>query len=87
MSALSLRCPSCGEDERLRGSRQGDLSVVRCEACGHEWLRDPRRAHTAGAVPSSTGESTDPEGARHATVDHRLPDRARVHGVWKRVVT
>lgn len=49
MSALSLTCPSCGENERLRGSRRGELILVRCEACGHEWKRDPDACPRCGS--------------------------------------
>lgn len=33
-------CPSCGEDDRLRGTRRGEAIDVRCLACGAEWTRD-----------------------------------------------
>lgn len=36
-----IACPSCGETERLRGTRHGETIVVVCEACGHEWERNP----------------------------------------------
>lgn len=36
-------CPKCGEDDRIRGQRRGDLIRITCEACGHSWERDPRR--------------------------------------------
>jgi uncharacterized Zn finger protein len=42
MSAASaLACPRCGEEERLRGERLAGSILIRCEACGNEWSRDP----------------------------------------------
>ncbi len=38
-----ITCAKCGEEERLQGSRRGELIWIRCEACGEEWSRDPRR--------------------------------------------
>lgn len=37
-----VRCPACGEEERVEGSREGELIRLACEACGHTWERDPR---------------------------------------------
>lgn len=42
-----LRCPACGEDERLRGRRHEDVVVVRCERCGGTFDRDLRPRCTA----------------------------------------
>ena len=38
---MDIRCPQCGEEEALAGRRDGDLIVLRCEQCQHEWNRDP----------------------------------------------
>lgn len=38
----SIACPECGETERLRGTPQGELIDIECEACGVSWQRDPR---------------------------------------------
>jgi predicted RNA-binding Zn-ribbon protein involved in translation (DUF1610 family) len=36
-----IACPSCGEEERLRGTTRKDSVVeLRCEACGATWERD-----------------------------------------------
>ena len=46
-----INCPACGERDRLRGERDGELIILACEACGHRWERDPRpAARTAGAA-------------------------------------
>ena len=37
---MGIACPSCGEDEALRGHREGDRIDLSCEACGHTWIRD-----------------------------------------------
>lgn len=37
---LSIACPECGEDEHLRGSRDGDAILVTCESCETTWERD-----------------------------------------------
>ncbi len=39
---MDVRCPSCGEDEALLGTKvEGGIELT-CEACGHRWVRDPR---------------------------------------------
>lgn len=40
---MSVRCPSCGEEEALRGRPDGDAIAVTCETCGTAWVRDPNR--------------------------------------------
>lgn len=35
-----LRCPSCGEEDDLRGQRAQDGIRITCGACGTTWLRD-----------------------------------------------
>ena len=41
---LSVECPHCGEDERLRGdknvSNKFEHIAVVCESCGFSWTRD-----------------------------------------------
>lgn len=49
MSSLSLVCPACGEAEDLRGERRGAVILVRCQACGHEWERDPDACPRCGS--------------------------------------
>lgn len=39
--SIKVACPSCGEDERLAGSRFGEVIQLVCEACGQSWERDP----------------------------------------------
>jgi len=53
-----IRCPACGEVDRLRGTRDGDGIKIECQACGHAWKRDPdvcpacgRRSMTDRRVP------------------------------------
>jgi hypothetical protein len=41
MTQATISCPRCGEEERLQGERRGETIVVRCEACGNAWSRDP----------------------------------------------
>ncbi|HUG88367.1 MAG TPA: hypothetical protein VMP42_06335, partial [Actinomycetota bacterium] len=36
-------CPSCGEEERLEGSRRDGSVEIACLSCGHRWERDTRR--------------------------------------------
>ncbi|MEX2254372.1 MAG: hypothetical protein WEC34_02940 [Acidimicrobiia bacterium] len=38
---ITIRCASCGEEERLRGVRDGELLVITCEACEFTWARKP----------------------------------------------
>jgi hypothetical protein len=37
---MDIRCPSCGEDEALRGERDDDRIDLTCDACRHRWVRD-----------------------------------------------
>ena len=37
---ITIACPSCGETDRIGGSRDGDLIAMSCGACGHQWSRD-----------------------------------------------
>lgn len=48
MRSATISCPSCGEGARLRGERRGETIVVRCEACGQEWARDPEMCPSCG---------------------------------------
>lgn len=36
-----MRCPECGERERLSASRDGERMLLACDACGHGWERHP----------------------------------------------
>ena len=36
----TFSCPTCGEAERLRGTREGEAIRITCEACGQVWTRD-----------------------------------------------
>lgn len=48
---LDVKCPACGEQEKLRGTREGDLIGLVCESCDHRWSRDPRpRCPTCGSL-------------------------------------
>jgi transposase len=38
--ASELRCPACGETERLHGRSTAAGIVLTCESCGHKWPRD-----------------------------------------------
>jgi hypothetical protein len=33
------QCPACGETENLRGSRHEGAIRLRCDECGHAWVR------------------------------------------------
>lgn len=37
-----IACPSCGEDERLAGTPDGEVIRLQCAACGESWERTPR---------------------------------------------
>jgi RNA polymerase subunit RPABC4/transcription elongation factor Spt4 len=39
MSADTV-CANCGEEENLRGSRDGEVITVTCQECGLVWDRD-----------------------------------------------
>lgn len=36
---VSISCPSCGRDDALQGSRDGDVIHAECGSCGHTWDR------------------------------------------------
>lgn len=38
--ASDTTCANCGEEENLRGSRDGEVITVSCEECGLVWDRD-----------------------------------------------
>lgn len=38
---MEIRCPECGEEEALRGVRDGEVIALACDRCGAEWSRDP----------------------------------------------
>ena len=69
-----LRCPGCGEDERLRGERRDDVVVVSCERCDTVFDREltPRctacggdelvRSRTNLLEDSGRGDMTTPTG-------------------------
>ncbi|MDH3754872.1 MAG: transposase [Acidimicrobiia bacterium] len=35
-----LICANCGEEDELRGTRDGDTITITCESCGLVWDRD-----------------------------------------------
>jgi len=37
---MDIACPECGEDEELRGHRDGSRIFVTCEQCETTWERD-----------------------------------------------
>lgn len=37
---MEIACPACGEQDRLRGERDGEVIRLTCEACAHRWDRD-----------------------------------------------
>ncbi len=50
MSADTI-CANCGEEENLRGSRDGDTITVTCHSCGLVWDRDlTPKCGTCGSV-------------------------------------
>lgn len=57
-----IACLSCGEDEELDGSRDGDTIHITCASCGLTWDRDL-------APRCSTCESKDVRPAFQAIVD------------------
>jgi len=73
-----IACPSCGEQDRLRGVTTADGVVqIVCEACDATWERDARtRCRLCGSddlkyVPRplwerGRGEQRTPAGKRHA---------------------
>jgi hypothetical protein len=69
-----LRCPSCGESERLAGTRADDDIEVTCQTCGHRWLRGSPRCRACGGDEVVTGMrlmTRQPRGNQLAVVGHR----------------
>jgi len=38
---MEIHCPECGEAEALSGRAEGELILLACGSCRHEWERDP----------------------------------------------
>lgn len=55
-----IECPSCGEDEELRGMALADgRRQITCERCGHSWTRgSATRATPSGVTQRSPRRST-----------------------------
>jgi ssDNA-binding Zn-finger/Zn-ribbon topoisomerase 1 len=45
---IEIRCPECGEAERLKPRREGERIFIGCEACGHRWERHTDRCPRCG---------------------------------------
>ena len=92
-----IACPACGEDEDLRGSRDGvpgaETITVTCQACEMSWIRDLTptcpicgttdvRAAPQSIVDKSRGTQLSIQSMR---VGHLCPncDGGRL-GVWNR---
>ncbi|MGI9658866.1 MAG: hypothetical protein ACR2OD_08155 [Gaiellaceae bacterium] len=43
-----IKCPSCGEEEELRGETRDGAIWITCQKCQTEWLRDPDRCEACG---------------------------------------
>lgn len=46
--AIEIRCPQCGEGERLKGERTGRQIFVTCQACDHRWERHSDQCPSCG---------------------------------------
>lgn len=69
-----MRCPSCGESERLLGARLGGDIEVTCGACDHRWLRGSLRCRLCGGEEVVTRlrlMTRHPRGNQLAVVGHR----------------
>ncbi len=66
----TVACPTCGEDEALRGESSQDAILLRCERCGERWDRDTRPVcRVCGAddiegIPTSTLQESGRAGVR-----------------------
>ena len=65
-----VACPTCGEDEDLRGDRRDDAIMLTCGSCGHGWDRDTRLvcrlcgSEDIEGIPTSTLEEAGRAGVR-----------------------
>lgn len=69
-----MRCPSCGESERLAGTRLGSDIEVTCGSCDHRWLRGSPRCRACGGEDVVTRlrlMTRHPRGNQLAVVGHR----------------
>lgn len=71
MTQATISCPGCGEEERLRGERRGEMIVVSCDACGREWSRDP---------------DVCPRCGRRALADQREPLIQKARGTQQSII-
>lgn len=74
----TIRCPNCGEDDDLAGSRDGDRITITCGACGTTFDRDTtptcrlcgstdlEAIHTSTLQEAGRGEQWAPSGVRIA---------------------
>lgn len=66
----TVSCPSCGEDDDLRGERDGERIVLVCGSCGTSWDRDLRLvcrvcgSEDIEGIPTSTLEEAGRAGVR-----------------------
>lgn len=71
-----LRCPSCGEEEDLTGSKGEHGIEIECGACGASWLRDPtpRCPHCGGTdlVPDPKPHLQKARGNQYSVVGYAL---------------
>lgn len=73
--APPIACARCGEEERLRGERRDETIVVRCEACGNEWVRD--REVCPGCGTRSLSDQREPliqkaRGTQQSIIGYRI---------------
>lgn len=69
-----LQCPSCGGGDRLTGRQVDGEIEISCAACGHRWLRGPRRCRGCGGVEQVVGRqrmTTYPRGNQLAVIGMR----------------
>lgn len=73
--AIDVRCPQCGEAERLKGERRDGGIVVVCEACGHRWERHSDRCPQCGSrslVPKRIPLLQKARGTQQSIIGYRM---------------
>ena len=73
-----IRCPECGEEDKLRGEKRDGAIWITCEACETAWLRDPDVCPSCGK--RSVADQREPlmqkaRGTQQSIIGYRILKR------------
>jgi len=73
--AIEIRCPRCGEEERLEPRREGERILISCEACGNDWERHSDSCPRCGSrslVPMRIPVLQKARGTQQSIIGYRM---------------